>query len=177
MMRVLLVSKDRMLGQKIRLMLRNVAQVEVAEELNEGDFDRILIDKDTANTDVGGALTISRYEGADILRPFDRGGFIDLFKNESPTKKLRVAADERCAYLAQKQIKLTEVEYRLLKLIYDAEDYVSRERILDEVWGVGTDGGVINVYVHYLREKLEKDGEKVIISSRKSGYKINEKYR
>jgi DNA-binding response OmpR family regulator len=34
---------------------------------------------------------------------------------------------------------------------------------------------VLNVYVHYLREKLE-DGKKIIISSRKLGYKIDERY-
>ena len=42
--------------------------------------------------------------------------------------------------------------------------------------GDDADGGILNVYVHYLREKLEKRGEKIIISSRKSGYKIDEKY-
>ena len=34
----------------------------------------------------------------------------------------------------------------------------------------------MNVYVHYLREKLEYNGEKVIISSRKNGYKIDERF-
>ena len=44
------------------------------------------------------------------------------------------------------------------------------------VWGDGADGGVLNVYIHYLREKLEAGGEKIILSSRKQGYKIVEKY-
>ena len=39
----------------------------------------------------------------------------------------------------------------------------------------GVDGGVVNVYVHYLREKLEKNGERIIISTRNLGYKINER--
>ena len=34
----------------------------------------------------------------------------------------------------------------------------------------------MNVYIHYLREKLEADGEKIILSSRSHGYKIDEKY-
>ena len=41
---------------------------------------------------------------------------------------------------------------------------------------MGADEGVLNVYVHYLREKLERGGEKIIISSRGLGYKIDEKY-
>jgi DNA-binding response OmpR family regulator len=36
--------------------------------------------------------------------------------------------------------------------------------------------GLINVYVHYLREKLEVGGEKIINSSRKNGYAIDEKF-
>ena len=51
-----------------------------------------------------------------------------------------------------------------------------REEILSTVWGGEADSGVINVYIHYLREKLEVCGEKIILSSRKCGYKIDEKY-
>ena len=53
--------------------------------------------------------------------------------------------------------------------------FVSREEILREIWDNCADAGVINVYVHYLREKIEH-GEKIIISSRNNGYKIDEKY-
>jgi len=52
----------------------------------------------------------------------------------------------------------------------------SREELLSRVWGNDTDPGVLNVYVHYLREKLERGGEKIILSSRKCGYRISEKY-
>jgi DNA-binding response OmpR family regulator len=61
-------------------------------------------------------------------------------------------------------------------LIEASGDFISREELIRRVWGEGADGGVLNVYVHYLREKLEKQGEKIIISSRKNGYKIDGKY-
>ena len=74
-------------------------------------------------------------------------------------------------------IKLTEVEHALfLALMKRGGEFASREDILREVWGSEADEGIINVYVHYLREKLEKSGEKIIVSSRKLGYKIDGKY-
>ena len=53
-------------------------------------------------------------------------------------------------------------------------EYVSREELLSRIWQNKTDKGILNVYIHYLREKLEKGGERIIISSRNLGYKINE---
>ena len=55
-------------------------------------------------------------------------------------------------------------------------EFVSRDELSRAVWGEGADGGILNVYIHYLREKLESKGEKVIISSRRGGYKIDGKY-
>ena len=54
-------------------------------------------------------------------------------------------------------------------------EFVSREEILSQVWNGDADCGIINVYIHYLREKIEH-GEKIILSSRKQGYCIDEKY-
>ena len=79
--------------------------------------------------------------------------------------------------MGEKKISLTEVEGKLLVELLKAEEFVSRNSLLKSVWGANNDSGVINVYIHYLREKLEKSGEKIIISSRKYGYKISEKYK
>jgi two-component system OmpR family response regulator len=53
---------------------------------------------------------------------------------------------------------------------------VSREVILDRVWHGDADGGIVNVYIHYLREKLETEGERIILASRGRGYSLTEKY-
>ena len=88
-----------------------------------------------------------------------------------------MANDKRCAYLFGEEIRLTEVEYKLLgKLLSTCPEFVSREELLATVWGGECDTGVVNVYIYYLRQKLEKSGNKVIISSRSYGYKIDEKY-
>ena len=55
--------------------------------------------------------------------------------------------------------------------------FISREALKSAVWGAESSEGVLNVYIHYLREKLERDGEKVILSSRKSGYALAEKFK
>ena len=91
-------------------------------------------------------------------------------------KRLSLLSDGRHVQLDGKEIKLTESEYRLLHAIAaGGGEFVSRES-LAPVFGSSEDRSILNVYVHYLREKLERGGEKVIISSRKGGYKIDKRY-
>lgn len=122
-------------------------------------------------------ITVGRYEGR-LLRPFSEErlkGAVEIAGGNLSVPTLTLG--ERCAYIRDKKISLTEVEFNLLNcLVSKGGEFVTREQILSTVWGEGVDGGVVNVYVHYLREKLEFFGEKIIISSRKSGYKIREDY-
>jgi len=85
--------------------------------------------------------------------------------------------ESRSVKLFGEVIRLTEVEFRLLSALASAPvgEFVSRERLINEVWGGESDCGVVNVYIHYLRTKLEHRGEKVIISSRREGYKLDER--
>lgn len=58
------------------------------------------------------------------------------------------------------QISLTSTEYRLLLLFLKNKNRVlSRMDILEKVWDVNFDMGtnVVDVYVNYLRKKIEKD--------------------
>ena len=60
-----------------------------------------------------------------------------------------------------KEISLTSTEYRLLQFfMQNPYRVLSRLDILDAVWGVNYDMGtnVVDVYVNYLRKKLERDG-------------------
>ncbi|MBO5788338.1 MAG: winged helix-turn-helix transcriptional regulator [Clostridia bacterium] len=73
----------------------------------------------------------------------------------------------------QEEIPLTGVEYRLFCAIYEAEgEYVSQTKLHQAVWGGVGDPSVVNVYIHYLRQKLEKDGLRVFRSKRGQGYAI-----
>ena len=166
--RVLVLTGDAYLLQKIRLELDGELEC-----VNTGVADVVLADVDTAERIPLGAITMSRKGGADISLPFKLG---ELKERLTPRAVAALSLGDRCAVLDGRAIRLTEVEFALLKAIYSREGgYVSREELLREVWGGGADGGVINVYVHYLREKLESGGERVILASRGEGYKINER--
>jgi two-component system copper resistance phosphate regulon response regulator CusR len=63
---------------------------------------------------------------------------------------------------AGKPISLTTTEYRLLHFfIQNKNKVLSRMEILEEVWGVNFDLGtnVVDVYVNYLRKKLEHQSD------------------
>lgn len=65
-----------------------------------------------------------------------------------------------------KQILLTSTEYRLmLYFLKNPGRVLSRSNILEKVWGVNFEmsTNVVDVYVNYLRKKLESDGESRVI--------------
>lgn len=84
----------------------------------------------------------------------------------------------REAVRGERAIALTNTEFELLRLFMLHPRYVlSRDRIYERVWGyefVG-ESKVIEVYVRYLREKLEAAGEpRLIHTLRGAGYVLRE---
>ena len=127
------------------------------------------------NTAPDFAVVMGVSENAVLKLPFKLGRIKEMLK--SGESALTLQRDERTAQIYGRRVKLTEVEFSLLSLLYEKRgDFVSREEILDAVWKNERDGGVINVYVHYLREKLEVRGERIIISSRDEGSCIDKKF-
>ena len=174
MKKITVVTKDTFLFQKIKL----DAPIDAEVTLSENGFSGLcFFDIDTADGEIPrGAVTMSRNGGADIDIPFSLGT-VERFIDGKPSAILEIDSESRCAVLRGEKIKLTEVEFALFSLIYSKSGgYADREEILDTVWHGEKDAGVINVYVHYLREKLETGNEKIILSSRKCGYKINDSY-
>ena len=167
------LTNDKYLYQKIYLELCDRCEISPVEQKIA---DTVLVDVDTYGGVPLGAITMSRYSSADIAIPFPVGALFARLSSGNE-KILYLDRESRTAVLRGEKIKLTDVEFSLLSVIYEASgEFVSRDEILKRVWDNGADGGVINVYIHYLREKLEKCGEKIIASSRKGGYKLNEKY-
>lgn len=76
-------------------------------------------------------------------------------------------------------LKLTVKEYELLEyFMLNREQILTKEQLLDRVWGIDTGAGlgVIDVYVHYLRKKLAVFGcESLIHTVRGVGYQLKEK--
>jgi two-component system response regulator QseB len=65
---------------------------------------------------------------------------------------------------------LTETEAHLLSLLVQhADETLTRERILREVFPSGDSVGTVDTYVHYLRRKTERD---IITTVRGRGYRI-----
>ncbi|MGK7957269.1 MAG: response regulator transcription factor [Crocosphaera sp.] len=94
--------------------------------------------------------------------------FLDLSLNRSSRKVLR----------GSRSIELTAKEFDLLEyLMSHPQQVLSRDQILERVWGydfVG-DSNIIEVYVRYLRLKLEAEQEKRLIQTvRGVGYVLRD---
>ena len=92
----------------------------------------------------------------------------------TPSIGITVAGER--IFIGERELKLTDLEEALFMKLYSARgEFVCRAELFS-VFADGSSESMRNVYIHYLREKLERDGARVIISSRKHGYKIDEKY-
>jgi two-component system response regulator MprA len=84
----------------------------------------------------------------------------------------------RIAYRGAREIDLSPTEYELLALfLRRPRQVLTREIILDRVWGMDFEGSsnVMEVYVGYLRAKLEAEGEpRLIHTVRGVGYVFKE---
>ncbi|HPO59509.1 MAG TPA: response regulator transcription factor, partial [Anaerolineaceae bacterium] len=75
-------------------------------------------------------------------------------------------------------ISLTAKEYDLLELFMrHPRQVLTRELIFDRVWGYdfGGESNVLDVYIRYLRQKLEAEGEdRLLHTQRGVGYVLRE---
>ncbi len=85
----------------------------------------------------------------------------------------------REATRGDRRIDLTTTEYDLLKLfMLNPERVLTRDLIMERVWGYDFEGNynILEVYVRYLRSKLEEQGERRLIQTmRGSGYVLKDK--
>jgi DNA-binding response OmpR family regulator len=84
----------------------------------------------------------------------------------------------RQTFRGERPIELTGKEYELLELfLLHPRQVLTREVIYDRVWGYdfGGESNIIEVYVRYLRQKLESAGESRLIHTvRGVGYVLRE---
>lgn len=87
---------------------------------------------------------------------------------------LIVEVESMVATISGRRIDFTALEFRLLEyLARNSSIVLSRDRILSAVWGldVETSSNIVDVYIGYLRTKLEADGERRLIHTiRGAGY-------
>ena len=82
----------------------------------------------------------------------------------------------RRAWRGDRELQLSDREFRLLEvLMRHGGQVLTRQRLLDHVWGFNADpsSNVVDIYVHYLRRKVDK-GERVplIRTVRGAGYSV-----
>ena len=77
---------------------------------------------------------------------------------------------------SDKNIPLSSKEFALLEyMMHNANIVLAREKIEDHIWNFEYDGGtnVVDVYVNYLRNKIDKDFDKKLIQTvRGVGYML-----
>ena len=74
-----------------------------------------------------------------------------------------------------REVPLTAREYALLQVLIKRPGHVfSREQLLEEVWNeAGGSSNVVEVYVRYLRQKLEgQGGSRLLLTVRGRGYSL-----
>ncbi|HEX6122741.1 MAG TPA: response regulator transcription factor, partial [Ktedonobacterales bacterium] len=85
----------------------------------------------------------------------------------------------RIAHRGPREIELSTTEYELLQLfLRRPRQVLTRDLIMERVWGYDFEGesNVLEVYIGYLRGKLEHDGEpRLIHTIRGAGYVMREK--
>jgi DNA-binding response OmpR family regulator len=75
---------------------------------------------------------------------------------------LEMDLGSKTVFRANKKVELTSKEFSLLELLLKNRNKVlTREYIIEKVWNLDFETGtnIIDVYVNYLRKKIDKDFE------------------
>lgn len=99
-------------------------------------------------------------------------------ENQLSCGDLTVDLLRRMAFIAESEVSLSPKEYELLVfLIRNVGRALSREQILDSVWGYDYTGGdrTVDIHITRLREKLQGAASK-IVTLRKFGYKLERRH-
>jgi two-component system response regulator MprA len=105
-----------------------------------------------------------------------------LLRRTRPADRLRFAdvslePGTRSAWRGERRLALTATEFELLEhLLRHPRQVLSREQLMASVWRDEPDNdNVVAVYVGYLRQKLEQEGEpRLLHTVRGAGYALRE---
>ena len=168
------------------LTLPGIDGVVITQELRAADI-RVPIIMVTARDAIPDRVT-GLDAGADdyLVKPFNTDELMAhvraLLRRSADVKKtepysyadLTLDPASRLAYRGERQIQFTAKEYDLLEFFMRHPNQVlTRDQIFDQIWGYdfGGESNIIEVYIRYLRSKLEENGEtRLIHTVRGVGY-------
>jgi len=90
---------------------------------------------------------------------------------------LTVNLDEHSVFQEKQPIDLSPREYKLLLFLLENKNkVVSRTQLLNAVWGINYDNNtnVVDVYISYLRNKIDENQHKFIHTIKGTGYMLKE---
>jgi two-component system response regulator MprA len=109
-----------------------------------------------------------------LLRRSSVSGANDLLRSAD----VKVDPAARLAWRGDRQLELTKTEFDLLELlVWNAGVVLSRDTLYERIWGYDfeTSSRSLDVYIGYLRAKLEADGEpRVVQTVRGVGFVVRE---
>jgi DNA-binding response OmpR family regulator len=170
-------------------MLPRLSGIEICRRLRSS-HDKVPIILLTAKDEVNDRVT-GLDAGADdyIIKPFSLEEFLarvraHIRRVQEPDpdvlqfEDLRLDRRTREVYRGNRSMELTAKEFDLLEyLISHPRQVLTRDQILEKVWGYDFmgDSNIIEVYIRYLRLKLEAEGESRLIQTVRSvGYVLKE---
>jgi len=171
------------------LMLPGMDGLEVCQRLRASSGNQLILmltAKDTISDRIHGLDS-----GADdyMVKPFELDellAHVRALLRRTQTERVQVLSfldleldtSTRQASRQKRQISLTAKEYDLLELfLRHPRQVLTREMIFDRVWGYdfGGESNVLDVYIRYLRQKLEEGNElRLIHTVRGVGYVLRE---
>ena len=108
-----------------------------------------------------------------LRRSYDMSGDRQLLTYEN----ISIDVASKTVYKDGNEVQITGKEYELLEyMMRHPEQVLKKEKLFDEIWGVDcfSDVGSLNVYIRWLREKLEDDPKnpKLIQTVWRVGYRF-----
>lgn len=110
-----------------------------------------------------------------LHRIVQRAGVTEVDTAQITVGDLALNTDTREVSRAGEEISLTSTEFDLLQfLMENPRRVLSKSRILDRVWNYdfGGQSNIVELYISYLRKKIDADREPMIHTVRGAGYVI-----
>ena len=182
---VYIYTEDEYLYLKVRVLAKRENITLIRIERESASYPLLIWDADTEGGELtlptmahGKLLLLSRegVEGATRL-PLANRSLIAFLRGEGDGERLTLSEGGRVAHIYGEEIRLTELEGALLSyLIERGGECATNEELCEHLWAGQASAGAVNVYIHYLREKLELRGEKIILVRRGRGYYVEPKF-